>query len=157
MIQTVHGVSVTRIGGGLLDLSQLRGKVLCIANIAGQCTFAHAKMQQLCELDERLRRSGRFEVLAFPCNQFANQEPRPAFEVAVWAKDIYGAQFEVFESLHVRGARKHPLYQRLTQRCGEAQWNFTTYLCDPNGVPVRRYLATESSVAVIAGDAERFF
>ncbi len=90
----------------------------------------------------RLRGRG-FEILAFPCNQFGGQEPGSNDVIRDTAR-AYGAEFRFFDKIDVNGPRAHPLYRFLKQRAtgvlGQGiKWNFTKFLVDRNGQPVRRY------------------
>lgn len=86
-----------------------------------------------------------FEVLAFPCNNFGQQEPGTNEEILAYARNK-GATFPVFGKLECEnGDITHPLYKYLRASVsggmlGQAlKWNYTKFLCDAAGVPVKRY------------------
>lgn len=87
-------------------------------------------------------------VLAFPCNNFGNQEPGTNAEIQAFVKDR-GVTFNVMGKLECdNGEQTHPLYKYLKDNGGSSilgkglKWNFAKFLCDETGVPVERYLPT---------------
>jgi len=84
-----------------------------------------------------------FEVLAFPCNQFGSQEPFNEEEICTFVKG-YSVKFQMFEKTKVNGDDAHIVFRFLKSKLGgvlgsSVKWNFTKFLCDRRGVPVRRY------------------
>jgi glutathione peroxidase len=84
-----------------------------------------------------------FEILAFPCNQFGGQEPHDEETICKFVLD-YGVKFQLFEKIQVNGRNAHPVFRFLKSQLGgvlgsSIKWNFTKFLCDRNGVPVKRY------------------
>ncbi len=84
-------------------------------------------------------------MLAFPCNQFGNQEPGSNAEIHEFATSNYGVTFPMFEKVDVNGDDAAPLYQWLREaQPGEGEtsdiaWNFTKFLVARDGTVVRRY------------------
>jgi len=81
-------------------------------------------------------------ILAFPCNQFGNQEPGTNAEVAAFAA-AQGATFDMFEKVDVNGAKEAPLWAFLKEKQGGLmgagiKWNFTKFVVDQAGSPVAR-------------------
>lgn len=88
-----------------------------------------------------------FAIAAFPCNQFGNQEPGTAAEIKEFARVKYGATYDLFDKIDVNGDGAHPLYKYLKSVQGGTlgsfiKWNFTKFLVDRNGVPIKRYSPT---------------
>ncbi|KAH8866732.1 Glutathione peroxidase [Schistosoma japonicum] len=86
-------------------------------------------------------------ILAFPCNQFLGQEPWPEAEIKKFVSETYGVQFDMFSKINVNGPNAHPLYEFLKSRLGGAlmsaiKWNFSKFLIDRKGQPVKRYSPT---------------
>lgn len=86
----------------------------------------------------------KFHVLAFPCNQFANQEPGSQHEIKTFCEINFGIQFPIFEKIDVNGENAHPLYVYLRENTrsflsNKIKWNFTKFLVDKNGIPVKRF------------------
>ena len=87
-------------------------------------------------------------ILAFPCNQFAYQEPGNAEEIQCFVKD-HKVKFDLFEKIDVNGKSAHPLYHYLKKEQGGTlfdaiKWNFTKFIVDKNGKPVERHAANTS-------------
>jgi len=98
-----------------------------------------------------------FEILAFPCNQFGAQEKGTEAEIAEFVKG-YNVTFPIFEKIEVNGAGAHPVWRFLKSQLGgvlgsSIKWNFTKFLCDKNGVPVKRY-GPPVAPSQIVGDIE---
>jgi glutathione peroxidase len=90
---------------------------------------------------ERYRSKG-FEILAFPANNFGQQEPGTNEEIKGFCLTKYSLTFPLFSKISVKGSDKHPLYRYLTEQSpfpGEVEWNFQKYLVDSNGTVVGRY------------------
>lgn len=98
--------------------------------------------QQLQELYEKYQDRG-FVVIGFPCNQFGKQEPGTAEEIKRFAAEK-GATFPLMAKVDVNGKNAAPVWQFLRKEIGGAlgstiKWNFTKFLCDRSGKPVKRY------------------
>ncbi|PRW60772.1 glutathione peroxidase [Chlorella sorokiniana] len=136
--------TATDIGGSPRQLSDYRGKVLLVVNVASKCGFTDSNYQGLQQLYSKYREQG-LEVLAFPCNQFGQQEPGSNAEIAQFAKSQYGASFPLFAKVDVNGAGAAPLFSWLkANTLGEDAkrdlgWNFVKFLLDRNGRPFKRY------------------
>jgi len=99
--------------------------------------------EQMVDLYKRHRDRG-FEILAFPCNQFGKQEPGTNDEIKQFVKEKFGVSFQLFDKIDVNGKNAHPLFlflrSQLTGVLGSSiKWNFTKFLCNRKGVPVKRY------------------
>ena len=119
----IHGISVNRLHGTSVSLSEYRGKVLLVVNTASQCGYT-----QQYEGLERLYKEyqGRgVTVLGFPSNDFGGQEPGSAPEIARFCKQRYGVTFPLFEKVKTRGPEQSPVYRFLTAKHGGPQWNFS--------------------------------
>lgn len=163
------------------NLGDYKGKVLLIVNTASKCGFT-PQFEELQGLYKTYKDRG-LEILGFPCNQFAGQEPGSNEEVQQFCKLNYGVTFQIFEKGDVRGETAQPLFKYLTEQKGfkgfdeshpiakplmEAlknnfpeylegdgiKWNFTKFLIDKNGNVVERYEPT-TNPKDIAGDIEK--
>jgi len=91
-----------------------------------------------------------FEIAAFPCNQFNHQEPGTNAEIKEFARGKYGATYDLYAKIDVNGDTAHPLWKYLKKKQGgilgfdAIKWNFTKFLVDRNGVPIKRYAPTAS-------------
>lgn len=120
------------------NLCQYAGKVLLVVNTASYCGFT-GQYEGLEKLYDRYRERG-LVVLGFPSNQFGNQEPGSAKEIADFCFNTYGVRFPMFVKSDVRGAQANPLYVQLAKATGTTpKWNFYKYLVDRNGRPVQAY------------------
>jgi glutathione peroxidase len=140
---TVYDFKARTIDGQDVSLAEYRGKVLLIVNVASRCGFT-PQYRGLEELYERFRDRG-FEVLGFPCNQFRNQEPGSEAEIRNFCDLQFGVRFPLFAKIEVNGPGTHPLYEYLKKSkpgflgTRRIKWNFTKFLIDRHGNPVRRY------------------
>ena len=140
---TVYDFKARTIDGEEVSLSHYRGKVLLIVNVASRCGFT-PQYRGLEELYERFGKSG-FEVLGFPCNQFGKQEPGTDSDIRGFCDLQYGVRFPLFSKIDVNGSGTHPLYEFLKKSkpgflgTKRIKWNFTKFLIDRNGKPLKRY------------------
>lgn len=144
---SIYDFRVNRINGEEITLDQYRGKVLLIVNTASKCGFT-PQYAQLQALYEKLG-NDQFEILGFPCNQFAHQEPGSSDEIQSFCQLNYGVTFPMFEKIEVKGPDAHPLFKYLVkQQKGllndEVKWNFTKFLVDAKGSVVDRFAPTTS-------------
>jgi len=98
---------------------------------------------QLQDLYKKYKDEG-FEVLAFPCNQFGGQEPNDLPEILQFVKTSFQVSFPLFAKVEVNGKHAIPLFRylknTLTGTLGKrVKWNFTKFLCDREGKPIRRF------------------
>jgi glutathione peroxidase len=145
------------LSGEPVDLAQYRGKPLLIVNTASECGFT-PQYKGLEELYRRYRDRG-LVVLAFPSNQFGEQEPGSAFEIKAFCEQTYDVTFPLFAKIDVNGEHAHPLYQHLKKEAPgllgtqAIKWNFTKFLVRPDGTVFKRY-APNTAPADIAADIE---
>lgn len=153
---SLYEISVKTITGDTTTLEAYKGKALLIVNTASKCGLT-PQYKGLQELYDRYREQG-FEVLGFPCNQFAGQEPGSEEEIAQFCDVNYGVTFPLFAKIDVNGADTHPLYQHLKAHApnGESQdieWNFAKFLIDPDGSVVKR-IGARVQPEVLTSDIE---
>lgn len=126
-------------------LSTYAGKVLLIVNVASYCGYTpqYAGLEKL----YKTYQAQGLLVLGFPCNDYGNQEPGTNEAIAQFCTRNYGATFELFDKVHARGAKQHPLYAYLTSAAnpdGEVLWNFEKFLVSRQGMVVGRYSSSVS-------------
>jgi glutathione peroxidase len=124
--------------GEMCPLSEFRGKVLLIVNVASKCGFT-PQYRGLQTLYETFAARG-FAVLAFPCDQFGHQEPGTDAEIA-FCRQNFTVTFPLFAKIEVNGAGAHPLYRWLKEQKGGflGKWNFTKFLVDRAGAVRGRF------------------
>ncbi len=128
--------------GDDIPFSTYEGKVLLIVNTASKCGFT-PQFQGLQALYDEYQEKG-LEILGFPCNQFAGQDPGTNEEIRSFCQINYGVTFPIFEKIKVNGKDAAPLYQYLKKQKSGAlgsriSWNFTKFLVDRQGNVVGRY------------------
>ena len=137
-----------RLGSGEdRSLTDYRGKVLLIVNVASKCGFT-PQYQGLQSLYEQFSPRG-FEILAFPCDQFGHQEPGSDAEIAAFCETNFRVSFPLFAKIDVNGSAAHPLYAWLKQEKGgligsSIKWNFTKFLLDRAGTVSARFAPTKT-------------
>ena len=139
--KTLFDFTMKRLDGAEQDLGAYRGKVLLVVNVASKCGLT-PQYEGLETMYEKYRGQG-FEILGFPANDFAGQEPGSDAEIAEFCRLNYGVEFPMFSKISVKGDGKHPLYQYLTGLPepvgGEVQWNFQKYLVSRQGEVVAKF------------------
>ena len=136
----VYDFTLNDIDGKPVSLSQFRGKVLLLVNTASFCGNT-PQYTDLEKMYEQYREKG-FEILAFPANNFGQQEPGTNAEIKTFCHTKYSISFPLFSKISVKGDGKHPLYRYLTEQSpfpGDVEWNFQKYLVDRSGKVVARY------------------
>ncbi|MDH4302025.1 MAG: glutathione peroxidase [Nitrospira sp.] len=136
----IYGFRLPDIDGHPVDLKTFKGKVLLIVNTASFCGNT-PQYEGLQEMYERYRERG-FEVLAFPANDFGQQEPGTNQEIKGFCYTKYSISFPLFSKISVGGKEKHPLYRYLTEQSafpGRVTWNFQKYLVDRSGNVIGKY------------------
>ena len=166
-MSTVYDFTVKDRKGGEVSLSEYQGKVLLIVNTATGCGFT-PHYEPLEAMYKEMKDQG-FEILDFPCNQFANQAPGDEEEIHQFCTLKFGTEFPQFAKIDVNGENAIPLYQYLTSSTdfegfngpaglmlsgvvkkmdkdyknnGNIKWNFTKFLIDREGNIIGRFEPT---------------
>jgi glutathione peroxidase len=140
---SVHEFSLKAIDGKTVTLSQFKGQVMLVVNVASRCGFT-PQYEGLEKLYETYKSQG-FVILGFPANNFGEQEPGTDAEIQTFCRSKYSVTFPMFSKISVTGADKAPLYRFLTDTSahpktgGEIQWNFTKFLVDRDGKIMQRF------------------
>jgi glutathione peroxidase len=144
---TVYDFNAKSIDGRETPLSDFRGKVLLIVNVASRCGFT-PQYAGLETLHQKYEGQG-FAVLGFPCNQFGGQEPGTEAEIKSFCDTNYRITFPLFAKIDVNGVNADPLYKYLVEAkrgvlgTTAIKWNFTKFLINREGEPVKRYAPNE--------------
>lgn len=152
----IYGFEMKRNDGESEQLSQYRGKVLLVVNVASRCGFT-PQYSGLEKLYRKYRDRG-LVVLGFPCNQFGHQEPGSDAEILSFCETNYQISFPLFSKIEVNGPDEDPLYTFLKKEKGglvgdKIKWNFTKFLVSRDGKVVARY-APSTTPEEIAGAIE---
>lgn len=140
---SIYDYSAYLTADSKVSLDKFKGKTLLIVNTASACGFT-PQYGDLQELYMKYKDKG-FEVLAFPCNQFGAQESGTDSEIKKFCDLKFNIAFPVFTKVEVNGKEAHPLFNYLKKELPgllgsqNIKWNFTKFLVDKNGKPVRRY------------------
>src|SRR5665213_2813639 len=134
--------TVTNIDGQPTDLSQYKGKVVLIVNVASKCGFT-PQYAGLEALYKKYQDQG-FVILGFPANNFKSQEPGTNAEIKQFCTGKYNVTFPMMAKISVKGDGKAPLYQYLTEAPtakfpGDITWNFNKFLVGRDGQVIARY------------------
>ena len=125
------------------NLSQHRGKVVLVVNVASKCGFT-PQYKGLEELYQSFPKD-KFIILGFPCNQFGFQEPGTNSEIQNFCSLNYNVTFPVLAKIDVNGTDADPVYQFMKKKAPgllstEAiKWNFTKFLIGKDGNVIKRY------------------
>jgi glutathione peroxidase len=144
---SIYDFTVKDTFGDDVSLADYKGKVLLIVNTASKCGFT-PQFEGLEKLYTELSGKG-FEILGFPCNQFANQDPGTNEEIRNFCLMNYGVSFPMFEKIDVNGENAAPLYQYLKSEKGgiggkNIKWNFTKFLIGKDGEVLKRYASAHT-------------
>jgi glutathione peroxidase len=157
--ETIYNFKAKKNNGEETDLSAYSDKVMLIVNTASKCGFT-PQYAGLEKLYEEFREQG-LEILAFPSNQFMNQEPLSDEEIEAFCQINYGVSFSVFKKVDVNGKDAHPLFKFLKKEAPgllgsqSIKWNFTKFLVGRDGKPVKRY-APSTKPEDIKSDIEKY-
>ena len=154
---SVYNYTVKDSKGNDVSMEEYKGKVVLIVNTATECGFT-PQYKDLQDLYLKYKDRG-FEILDFPCNQFAGQAPGTDEELASFCEKKYNTTFKTFAKIDVNGDNADPLFKFLKENSKgfitEAiKWNFTKFLIDRNGKVVKRYAPT-TNPSKIEGDIEK--
>jgi glutathione peroxidase len=133
-------------------LSDYQGKVLLVVNTASKCGFT-PQFEGLETLYDNYKDKG-LEILGFPCNQFASQDPGSNEEITEFCQLNYGVSFPMFGKIEVNGSATDPLYQHLKSEAKGAlgtervKWNFTKFLVNSSGKVLKRYSSATKPAAI---------
>ncbi len=134
---SIYQFKAKTIDGQELDFSRFKGKRLLIVNTASKCGFT-PQFEQLEAIYKKYKDQG-FEIVGFPSNDFASQDPGTNDEIHTFCQRNYGVTFTMMEKVHVKGDSICDIYKWLTQKAqngrmnSKVKWNFQKYMIDENG------------------------
>lgn len=132
--KNIYDISVKNMDGETVRLSEYKDKVLMIVNVASKCGYT-PQYEGLENIYQKYKDKG-FVILAFPCNDFGEQEPGTNDEIRTFCENKYSVTFPLFDKIHVLGENKSELYDMLinnSEPSGDIGWNFEKFLIDKNG------------------------
>lgn len=141
---SLHDFQVKNITGKEVSLSDYKGNLVLIVNVASKCGLT-PQYTNLQALYDKYKDKG-FKILGFPSNDFMGQEPDSEEVIQSFCSTKYNVSFDMFSKVVVKGDNKVDLYKFLTSPetnksggAGEVAWNFQKYLVDKNGNIVKTY------------------
>ncbi len=145
MNSTFYQFKAKTLQGKEISMEQYKGKVVVVVNTASKCGLT-PQYEGLEALNQKYKDKG-LVILGFPCNQFGNQEPGGAKEISEGCLINYGVSFQMFDKIDVNGDTAHPLFKYLKKELpgfliSKVKWNFTKFVIDRNGKPVKRFSPT---------------
>ncbi|MBC9812544.1 glutathione peroxidase [Crocinitomicaceae bacterium CZZ-1] len=146
-----YQLKVKTPSGQEISMTEFKGKVILIVNTATKCGLA-PQFEGLEKLHQEYQDKG-LVVLGFPCNQFLSQEPETNDTMVESCQVNFGVTFQLLEKCDVNGPDTHPVFKYLKKKLGgwfgsKIKWNFTKFLVDRNGYPVKRYAPTVKPEAI---------
>ncbi len=141
----LYDINVKDLQGNDVSLGDYKGKALLVVNTATRCGFT-PQYEGLQKLYEEYSGKG-FEILDFPCNQFANQAPESDEGIHEFCTLNYGTTFPQFAKIDVNGENESELYtylksQKKAMLGKDIKWNFTKFLVNADGEVVARFAPT---------------
>ena len=166
-----YSLTAESVSGDTVSLDQFKGKVglvesivsavsaglqfqvSLVVNVASKCGYTDLNYKELVKLQQKYGDRG-FTVLAFPSNQFGQQEPGTNQQILSFASDNYEINFPIFSKVDVMGDSQCDVYRHLTETLGsEPSWNFCKYLVDRNG-EVLQFFSVEDNFTSIETSVE---
>ena len=138
MLVHVQNTIVKSADGEAKKLGEYSNNVVLVVNVASYCGNT-AQYEDLQKLHNIYSKKG-LRILAFPCNDFGNQEPDSLSEIKNFCTTKYGVEFEIMEKVHAKGETTEP-YTTLnkTEPKGDVEWNFEKFLIGKDSNVIARF------------------
>lgn len=152
MKESIYDYKVKDIDGNEVAMSEFKGKVLMIVNVASKCGFT-PQYEGLQKLYDAYKDQG-LVVLGFPCNQFGAQEQGGEAEIKDFCETNFSISFPMFAKIDVNGDNAEPLFLFLQNakkgfmNTGPIKWNFSKFVVDKEGNVVGRYGSLDDPAAL---------
>ena len=143
MKESFYDFKANDINGKEVSMSNYEGKVVLIVNVASSCGFT-PQYEGLQKLYDEHKEEG-LEILAFPCNQFGEQEKGDGEEIKNFCEKNYSITFPIFEKVEVNGNDAHPIFKFIKEQkkgfmgTESIKWNFSKFLLSKYGEVIKRY------------------
>ena len=143
MKESFYDFKANDINGKEVSMSNYEGKVVLIVNVASGCGFT-PQYEGLQKLYDEHKEEG-LEILAFPCNQFGEQEKGDGQEIKNFCEKNYSITFPIFEKVEVNGNDAQPIFKFIKEQkkgfmgTESIKWNFSKFLLSKNGEVIKRY------------------
>ena len=138
MVVDVQNTTIISADGSTKNLGEYSGDVLLIVNVASFCGNT-AQYEDLQKLHDLYSKKG-LRILAFPCNDFGNQEPNSLSEIKEFCSTKFEVKFEILEKVHAKGKTTEP-YTTLNnaEPKGDVEWNFEKFLVGKDSKVIARF------------------
>ena len=138
MVVDVQNTAIISADGSTKNLGEYSGDVLLIVNVASYCGNT-AQYEDLQKLHDLYSNKG-LKILAFPCNDFGNQEPNSLSEIKEFCSTKFGVKFEILEKVHAKGKTTEP-YTTLNnaEPKGDVEWKFEKFLVGKDSKVIARF------------------
>jgi len=138
MLIDVQNTIVKSADGEAIKLGEYSNNVILVVNVASYCGNT-AQYEDLQKLHNIYSKKG-LRILAFPCNDFGNQEPDSLSEIKNFCSTKYGVEFEIMEKVHAKGKTTEP-YTTLNkvEPKGDVEWNFEKFLIGKDSNVIARF------------------
>lgn len=145
MENNFYQFSAKTLFGKEVSMDTYKGKTVIVVNTASKCGLT-PQYEGLEALYKKYKDKD-LVILGFPCNQFANQEPGDEKTISETCYTNYGVTFPMFEKINVNGDEAHPIFKYLKKQLsglfgGIIKWNFTKFVIDKDGKPLKRFAPT---------------
>lgn len=137
---SIHDFKMKNIAGKDVELSEYKGKVLLVVNVASKCG-ATPQYEQLQALQDKYKEKG-LVVVGIPCNQFGGQEPGTEKDIQKFCTDKYKVTFPMMSKVDVNGEKQAPVYKFLKAHAeskDDVKWNFEKFVISKDGTVVGRF------------------
>ena len=122
------------LDGSALSLSEYKGKVIVVINVASQCGFTN-QYEDMQKIWEKYQDKG-IVMLGVPANDFGKQEPGSNSEIKKFCESKFDISFPMTEKVSVKGPKAHPFYIWARENHGKSavpKWNFHKIIIDKDG------------------------
>lgn len=139
--KSIHDFTFETLKGQTFDFASLKGKYILIVNTASKCGFTpqYKGLQEL-----RSTNQDKIEVIGFPCDNFAHQEPGSPDEIEQFCEVNFGIEFPLMQKSNVTGDNINAIFEFLVSKSkgNDVLWNFEKFLISPEGNLVERFRST---------------
>ena len=122
------------LDGSALNLSEYKGKIIVVVNVASQCGFTN-QYEDMQNIWEKYKSKG-VVILGVPSNDFGKQEPGSNNDIKNFCEAKFGISFPMTEKVSVKGSGAHPFYIWAQENHGKTaipKWNFHKIIIGKNG------------------------
>ena len=129
-----YDFNFTDLDGSALNLSEYKGKVIVVVNVASQCGFT-SQYEDMQKIWEKYQGKG-LVILGVPSNDFGKQEPGTNKDIKNFCEAKFGISFPMTEKVSVKGSGAHPFYIWARENHGKSaipKWNFHKIIINKSG------------------------